>query len=470
MSSTLAQYNFFKAFSWYTLGSLLIKAISFVTLPLFTKLLSTADFGVYGLYLSYLGLCEMTVLVGAVHSMRVIKYDESYDFDRYVSSIIVLPVIGAALLTLILQVYFVFFSELGALNKSVWMAICFTSGISAIANILSSKLVLEGEYKKYVLYSLTNTSLNVVLSIVFCYTIFNNGDAYWARIYGAVVGFSIGGVLLLFLCNLKRPLRKYVKQGVIIGCPLLLHAIGTQILVQTDKIIIAEMETFSAVGIYSVATTLAAIPMVVLSSLENSWAPWFLTKLAEKNYAEIRQKNNFCIRMFAIGIFIFVLMSPDFVYWFTVETYWDAMFALMPLSIAVFAEFIYIIPLNVEMFYVKTSQIWIYTVAVIIVNIVFDIIMLNYYGYLAAAYVTCAVRVLLFGMHYRYVLTLDDNEVFDKNIIFCSIGLLILGNFIGGYFRDSSIIRWGIISVIGISITLYYRDRVSKFWIKRGLC
>lgn len=59
----LGNYNLTKALSWYTIGSILIKSINFFTLRIFTTLMSTSDYGVFGVYQSYLSISEMVILV-----------------------------------------------------------------------------------------------------------------------------------------------------------------------------------------------------------------------------------------------------------------------------------------------------------------------------------------------------------------------------------------------------------------------
>lgn len=51
----------------YTLGNMLIKGINFLTVPIFSRLMSTDEFGVYNVFLSYDAI--LSVLIGmALHS------------------------------------------------------------------------------------------------------------------------------------------------------------------------------------------------------------------------------------------------------------------------------------------------------------------------------------------------------------------------------------------------------------------
>ena len=48
----------------YTIGNILIKAISFITLPIFTRLMSTDDYGLYSTYVSYESILALIISLG----------------------------------------------------------------------------------------------------------------------------------------------------------------------------------------------------------------------------------------------------------------------------------------------------------------------------------------------------------------------------------------------------------------------
>ena len=53
MSANNLNKTAFKAGIWYTLGNILLKGCIFFTLPIFTRILSTNDFGIYNTYMAY---------------------------------------------------------------------------------------------------------------------------------------------------------------------------------------------------------------------------------------------------------------------------------------------------------------------------------------------------------------------------------------------------------------------------------
>ena len=48
----------------YTVGNILIKGIGFLTIPLYTRLMTTGDYGIYNTYIAYVGIVTFFVCLG----------------------------------------------------------------------------------------------------------------------------------------------------------------------------------------------------------------------------------------------------------------------------------------------------------------------------------------------------------------------------------------------------------------------
>lgn len=457
------KYNLFKALSWYTIGSILIKSINFLSLRLFTDLIDTSAYGKFGVYQSYLTIFEMIILIGTAHSIKMVKYDEKIDYESYVSSVIFIPIFGTFFFLFLAQIGFCFTDKIADLPLSMWSALFVTAGASAFINIVNSKLILEGKYQPYIISSLLNTVINISVSLFLCYLVYNAKDAYWARIVGGLLAGVGNCFFLLFFIKLRKPRIDYLKKGIIFGLPLLIHSIATQVLVQSDKIIISQLASYSAVGIYTVATNIVVIPMTLLSSVEYSWAPWYYESLSRNDYNSIKFKNTIIIVLFALGTIGFVLVCPEMVRLMTNIDYWNSIYVLIPLTINTFIELIYLIPLNLELYYKKNNAIWMYTVPVVIFNIVFDIIFIKIFGYLAGAYVTCVSRFLLFVMHYFRAKKINKNDIMDVPTICMLMIGMVIANLVTVIFLDFWIIRWGLVMLLCLVAGVFYLKNKNSY-------
>ena len=72
-----------KAGIGYTVGNILVKGINFVSLPVFSRLLSTEEFGIYNIFIAYDAI--LYVILGmALHSSVKSAFYEYKKIDEYV--------------------------------------------------------------------------------------------------------------------------------------------------------------------------------------------------------------------------------------------------------------------------------------------------------------------------------------------------------------------------------------------------
>ncbi len=448
------RYNLAKALSWYTIGNLMIKSVNFLTLRLYTELINKSDYGVFGIYQSYLSIFEMIVLLGAAHTIKMVKYDEKIEYDRYFSSVIYIPIVGTILLLALTTLCSAFSPTFFSLDIEIWLCIFLASGMSAVTNLILAKLVLEGMYKAFIIYSFIFTLTNNLLSIFLCLYVFSESTGYWGRIIGNLAALAVGVMYLFRFAKFGKPNFSYIKMGIVYGFPLLVHSVATQLLVQSDKLIINELSPSGAVGIYTVATNIVVIPTTLLSSVEHSWAPWFYEKLSEKDFSYIRKNNNLIVGGFAVILILFILASPEVVGIMTSVEYRESIHVLIPLSMATLAELIYLIPLNVELFYKKNKEIWIFTVIAVVFNVLLDVVFISVFGFLAGAYVTFASRLLLFFMHYLRARRICGESVMNISVSIFAVFILLVTNMFVVWYAQNLILRYSIILIICVFVCL----------------
>ena len=83
-----------KAGLWYTVGNIMLKGAAFLSLPIFTRLLSTTDFGIYNTYIAYEQILTAIIGLGMYGTVKSAKIDWKERFGEYVSSIVSLIVMA----------------------------------------------------------------------------------------------------------------------------------------------------------------------------------------------------------------------------------------------------------------------------------------------------------------------------------------------------------------------------------------
>lgn len=459
--------TYIKAGIWYTVGNVIIKGLPFITLPLFVRILTTNDFGIYNTYISYESIISIILGLGISGTIKTAKFEYKEKFDQYVSSIYMLLFVSGtiiSLLTLFLQKYI--YSAVPWLTSCMLFILLLHSFSSAVYSINGVKFVIEGKYKLNLLISLFYTALNIGVSLWLCFFVFYN-DRYVGRITGTALAMSVVAVAVLII-QLKREkpyvFKPYWYYAVKMGVPLVPHLSSLALLSSSDKIMIQSMVGNKEAGIYGLAINLISILSVLQSSIENAWAPWFYSSLDKKEYKKIRKRNTVLIAFFAYLTICFMLLSPEIIRIFSTAEYKDSIYALVPLSISTFFGFIYLIPVNVEYFYKKTIYISIATIVTSLINIILNYIFIIRLGYIAAAYATCISRLTLLFFH--ILISRKINKEINEGGIYgfiTSITVVLLGG-MTLLFLNLWMFRWGIAllvtMIIGIIILRKRKMRI----------
>ena len=206
----------------YTIGNILIKGINFLTLPLFSRLLSPEEFGVYNVFVSYDAI--LFALMGlALHtSIRSANLEFRGEIDRYTSSVSLIYVINCGVITGVALLFLRQFSQLLALPPVAVILLALGSFSNAVVYLYNTRLSLDYSYKKYLLVSASNSLSNILLSVVLILTVFRQ-DRAMGRIAGSVAPLFVIALLLLVSFYRKarpKPNRKYWKFGLSYSLPM----------------------------------------------------------------------------------------------------------------------------------------------------------------------------------------------------------------------------------------------------------
>lgn len=151
-----------------------------------------------------------------------------------------------------------------------------------IINCISIKYMMTMEYiKKTILLALPNV-LITVLSIALLVNIENNQAL--GRIIPYIMVTSVVGIYLLvssFVKGKKIISKIYWKYSISLSIPLIFHGLSMNILSVADRIMITAFRSAAETGIFSLVYSLSMIALVVTSSMESVWIPWFTKKLQQ---------------------------------------------------------------------------------------------------------------------------------------------------------------------------------------------
>ena len=139
---------------------------SILTLPIFSRLLSPEEFGVYNVFVSYDSI--LFVIIGlALHtSIQSANLEYRGNINKYTSSVSLIPIGNALLLSLVVLLFQRQLSSLLDLPPLAVFLLVMGSFASAIITLYNFRISLDYDYKKYLLVSACTSVSNVAVSLL----------------------------------------------------------------------------------------------------------------------------------------------------------------------------------------------------------------------------------------------------------------------------------------------------------------
>lgn len=452
-----------KAGFWFTVSSFLQKTISFITMPIFTRLLNTEEYGAVTIFNSwesiFLLFVTLNVFYGAFNTAMADFEDER---DQYSSSLV-----GFIFLTSVIGfcVYNVLQVPINKLTGMSYMLTCtmfcqiFFQGI---VSIWFARLKFSYNYIPVTIATVVLFGLSPVLSII--------GIEFFpdykveAKLIGNLIAYIIVGTYSFFsLYNKGKILvaSKYWKYAIAFSAPLIVHYLASLVLGQADRIMISKYISDSAAAVYAVAYSVSMILTILTTSANQAVVPWLFESIKSNVLHKTKKAIYILLLLTVLALFFIMLLGPEIIKTLATPDYYDAWWIIPPLMSSLYFTFAYQLFANIEFYYKKNIYIISASIIAAIVNIALNSIFIPQYGYRAAAYTTLFCYMLFGLFHYicaRRVAIKEGIEwPFSISVIisfsllllvFTSIVLIVYNNFI---------IRYCIIGLTAILIIVNYR-------------
>lgn len=447
----------------YTIGSFMLRGVSFFTAPIFSRLLTTSDYGVTAIYNTWLTIIGAFILLQISSSIGTARKDfDDEDYEKYKGTVLTLGTISF-LGFLILAIIFVDpLSKLMGISHTLVILMVVNSFFVGNINFISKVCVHESDYKRYLALSFLNVILNTVISIVFILQL--NDNKYLGRIWGAFISTAIvGGICYISVMrktkyNVDFKIWKYCLN---ISLPMIFHVISSTVLSQSDRVMINSMVGSSEAGVYSFMYNIASILTIITSSLNNAWVPWYYSNLKEKKIktiVDLEKKYILLVTTCTVGL---MFVAPEILKILAPRPYWSQISLIPIIIISGYCGFLYTFAVNYELYIKKTRVIAIGSVTVAIINIALNYLLIGKYGALGAAIATLVAYLLLYIIHQSVVSFLyKHKELPVKGHIAYTVIVLAL-TVIFYVFLNNLIVRWSI--AIIIAAYTVYKLEIIKF-------
>lgn len=439
--------------SLYLVANLINKGIGFLTIPIFTRIMTTSEYGEVDTYLSFVSL--MLPIIGLYLGRA--KRNAYVDFPTELSSFDKTIYIGSTLFALVILISMVIIGKIIKipLNSILIIACCVQAFMSYIIECKMISLLMEEKaLKRAILMSFPNMIVSI-LSLVILLNI-TQGKQY-GRIAAYFFVYLVFGGYIYIKTVLKKNTKikkSYLSYSASISIPLIFHGLAISILASSDRIMITYFFGASETGIYSLYYNVSLITLVISSAVENVWVPWFTKQMLENKKKIIYMGANICTLFIAVVTVIMMMISPEIIKIMADKKYWGHEVLIIPIIIAPFIMYAYTNLVNYEQYYKQTKMIAKNTFIAAFSNIVLNVIFIPYYGAVAAAFTTLVSYIILYFAHY-FSCKKEARKLFNIKCVGLALGLILIMSILFIVFVDKIMIRYLIALVMCILSYLF---------------
>mgnify|MGYP000341138734 CR=1 FL=1 len=435
--------TFVKRILGFSMASWINCLISLVSTPIVTALFSPEEFGKINLFISYANILIPFVYLGFDQAYVRFYNDPSGKNNKVSLFKLCLGIssIAGAVVVLFVLICWKFYSINIIGYTSFNIAVCLAAYL--IATFVMRFVNLKARMDNYIILFLIQSVLStVIIKLAFVLVALYAPSANYAIAFRTVL-LMLLSIVFLFIALKGSGLRKvdYSKEVMIGLTKFALPLFPTVFLVMLNTslslIILRKMISYSEVGIYSSALSIAYIITVVQAGLNTFWTPFVYEYYKEKSKI---QKMHHIISFLMFGMALVIMAFRDIIYSVLVnENYWQGKLILGILLISPICETISeTLGLGIELSKKTYLKLPVYIIN-IIVNISACLVLIPKFGIFGAA-----VANALASLSMLLVKTIIGERFYQcSNNYLKLIGgmLIVIANALFIYFIDSLFLR-----------------------------
>ncbi len=443
-----------RASFWFLICAFFQKGISFISTPIFTRLLSTTEYGQFNVFQSWLGILIVIVtlnLYAGVYVSGLVKFEEKR--NEYSSSLQGLTLTLVFVWTAIYLLSHDYWNHLFSLTTIQMLLMLSMMWTTVVFSFWSMEQRVDFRYRKLVAVTIAVSIAKPVVSIIL---VLVAKDKVTARIIG-IASVELISYVWFFFAQMRRGKKffskKYWKYALAFNIPLIPHYLSTSVLNSADRIMIGRMVSDSAAGIYSLAYSISMIMTMFNTALMQTIEPWLYKKIKEKRIEDISKIAYPVFVIIAVVNILLIAFAPEAVAIFAPPEYYEAIYVIPPVAMSVFFMFSYTFFAVFEFYYSKTKQIAFATTVGAVMNIILNYIFIRIFGYFAAGYTTLACFMIYAVFHYIFMKIicrdeLDNVQPYNTKIYIGIASAFMFMGFVFLFCYRWIIVRYSIITVI----------------------
>lgn len=312
----------------YMLGSIAGRMVGFIMIPVYTRYLTPADYGVLELVSLTIDIIGMFAALGINTAITRFYYDykEQKERDEVITTALLSTILLAAIPTVILIFEADWLSTLvfGEATYSYYFQLLLASNyLDLVVIVPMTVLTIREKSTTYVIFSMIRLALSLGLNIYFV-VILEYGIV--GILYSSLISIAVNCLALSLIIFGKMRIRFRLAKAwkmVRFGAPLVVAALGTFVLNFADRYFLEHFGTLGMVGLYSIGYKFAIAMSELLHKPFILMWNVFMFKIADRPdakqmYARVMTYNSFVVVFCALAMSVLIkdvlriMVTPEF--------------------------------------------------------------------------------------------------------------------------------------------------------------
>ena len=284
----------------YFFATLATRALSFISIPIYTRLLSVEDYGIVNVFMSMVSIVAVLLTLSSEVAIARYYYDakDIEDFKRFVGTSIRLTSIILFITTIIFILGLDFIARIIEMPRRLTLCLVPVALFTIINSIFSQIYNPQMQSKKIAIVSSIQCYSAFILSVI-CILLVQE-EKYYGYIYGNIIAMLLLGMYMVrqikpfyvscFDVNFVPYIMKYCL-------PYIPDALSGIVLAQFSKIFIGNSQGYSLAGSYSLVVNMATLMIVVITITNSAWVPYYFRYMNAKDYKSINNDFNLIWRL-----------------------------------------------------------------------------------------------------------------------------------------------------------------------------
>lgn len=393
--------------SLYTIGEVLRSSLSFLLLPIYTRLLAPADYAILGVMSPVFALLSALMALGMPAALVRFYFDYQDDpatLRRYIGTVTLFGVssglLGSLLLTLLGPAIFGWLLPNTPFHPFVLITI-WNAGITVVSVLALQLFRARQQAQYFITFSLVDFGLTTALIILLVVGLGLGAlGSLWGQLLAAVV---MAAPALWVLARASKLTFSWplLRTSLRFSLPLLPFILGTWALNVSDRIVLDGLVSREALGLYTLGYQFGVLLNLIAMALNNAWQPFFYQNAADrKNDPMIGSFITYQVALMVVLALAVALLAPEVIRIMAAPSYWAAAAIVPWIAAGYVARYLYFFPVNSMLFRKRPGWVAALTILAAALNIGLNLWLVPQFGIMAAAVNTLVAFVVLFIMAY----------------------------------------------------------------------